>query len=141
MIARIYIEFSRDGQGVLDGVGSLLPTAVGENAVMADAHEAVGQDMLQEAADEFAMLELHDFVLVVVAVVFVAEAYMLVIAVDETVVIHRDLVSVAGEVVDDGLGTLDVGLGVDHPVGLHELFQGIVEVFVIREAMQRLRLT
>jgi len=43
--------------------------AVGHEAKMADTMEAVGQRMKQEAADELAWLELHDFCRAVLAVV------------------------------------------------------------------------
>jgi len=58
---------------------------------MTDAHEAVRQYVLQKAADEFMALQPHHLVLVVVAIALVAEAHMLLIAVDEAMVVDGDL--------------------------------------------------
>ena len=48
--------------------------AVGEEAVVADAMEAVGQGVQQEAADELVGVERHDLGLAVMAIVLPAEA-------------------------------------------------------------------
>lgn len=58
--------------------------------------------MLQEAADEFVALKLHHLALVIISIILVAEAYMLVIAVDNAVIVDGDLVGVEGEVGDKG---------------------------------------
>lgn len=72
MIAQWHsIGAARSAQRASDSIQPLLPTAVGEKAVVTDAHEAIGQDVLQEAADKLVTVELHDFVFVMVTVIFV----------------------------------------------------------------------
>jgi hypothetical protein len=111
-----------------DFLKSLPAATVGQKPVVANTHEAVGQHVLQEAADEFVMVELQDFVLVVIAIVLVTEANMVLIHGEESVVVDGDLVGVTGKIGDDGLGALEVGLGIDHPLGLHELIQGVIDL-------------
>ncbi len=104
---------------------------------MADAHEAIRQHVLQEAADELFAAESHHFLPVMITVVFVTEAYLLLIVVDEAVVVDSNLVGIAGKIGDDGFSFLDIGLGVDHPFILHELIEGGTDLFIIGEPMQR----
>src|SRR3954470_17321128 len=68
----------RRGLGGLKGgtdVGEFgRPAGVGQEAKVADAAEATGQDMQQEPADELAGVKRHRFALVAGAVVLPAEA-------------------------------------------------------------------
>jgi hypothetical protein len=44
----------------------LLPTAIGQKAVMADTHKPFGQNMQQKTPDQFFSVQGHDFVSIVV---------------------------------------------------------------------------
>lgn len=49
--------------------------AVAEEAIVADAHEALRQHVQQLAGDEFLRVEAHRLAAVACSIVFVAEAY------------------------------------------------------------------
>ena len=61
--------------------------------------------------------ERHDFALVAVCVVFVAETDRFIIEADEAVIGDRHAVGVAAEVVEHLCGSGEGAFGVDHPVG------------------------
>ena len=90
--------------------------AVGHEAEMADAMEAVGQRMKQEAADELVGLELHDLCRAVLAVVLPGEGDMIVVEGDEPAVGDRDAMGVAAEIGQDLCGSAEGPLGVNNPV-------------------------
>ena len=93
--------------------------AVGEEAVVANAMEAVGQYMKQEAAHEFADLEPHDFALstAAIAIVLPAETDMGLVEIKQAAVGDRDAMSVAREIGQDLLGACEGLLGIDDPFG------------------------
>ncbi|OAN51169.1 hypothetical protein A6A05_11370 [Magnetospirillum moscoviense] len=68
--------------------------AVGEEAIVANAVKAVGQDVEQEAADEFAGLQRHHLLFVVMAIVLPAEADAAVIDRDQAAVGDGDTMGV-----------------------------------------------
>jgi hypothetical protein len=90
------------------------------HAVMADAVEAAGQHVDEEAADELAGGERHGLVALaaVGAVVLPLERDAAFIAGDEPAVGDGDPVGVAGEISQHGLRAGERTLGVDHPLGL-----------------------
>ena len=92
------------------------PVAIGEQPVMAQPGEAARKHMQQEAPDELVGVEPHDLDLVGIGVVAPAEAHVLAVEVDETVVADGGLVGVAPEIGQDLLGAGERGLAVDHPV-------------------------
>jgi hypothetical protein len=64
----------------------LLAVAVGQEAVVADALKAFGQNVQQEAADELGGGERHGLLPVAVAIVFPAKADLALVDVDKAVV-------------------------------------------------------
>src|SRR3954470_7417565 len=84
----------RRGLGGLDGGADLgefgRPAGVRQEAEVADAAEALGQDMQQETADELAGVERHRFALVAGAVVLPAEADAPILAREQTAVGEGD---------------------------------------------------
>lgn len=86
--------------------------AVGEEAIVANAVKTVGQDMEQETADEFAGLQRHHLLLVVMAIVLPAEADGAVRELDQTAVGDGDAVGVAAEIGQHLLGSAEWALGV-----------------------------
>jgi hypothetical protein len=89
--------------------------AVGHEAEVADAVEAVGQRMKKEAADELVGLELHDLCCAVLAVILPAEGDMIVVEGDDPAVGDRDPMGVAAEISQDLGGPAERLLGVDDP--------------------------
>ena len=95
-------------------------TAIGEQAVVPEAVEALGQHMHEEAANELAGLERHGLVPLGARdpVIFVFEGDTRRIGRDQAAVGNSDTVGVAGEVGQDLLRTGEGALGVDEPVRL-----------------------
>ena len=90
--------------------------AIGEQPVVAQPGETVRQHMQEKPADEFVGIELHDLDLVAVRVVAPAEADVLAVEIDETVVGDRRLVRVAPEVAQHLAGVRERCFGVDDPI-------------------------
>ena len=82
---------------------------------MTDAVEAVGQDVQQKAADEFAGTEGHDFApsFAVGAVILVFEADARATEREQPGIGNGDAVGVAGEVSEHRLWPREWGLGID----------------------------
>ena len=96
--------------------------AVGEEAVVSDAMEAVGQDVDQKAADELVDVARHQLVAVVVLgpVILPFEGHALAVEGDELAVGNSDPVRVAGQVGEYSLGSAKGPLGIDHPFELSQ---------------------
>ena len=93
------------------------PVGIGEEAVMTDAVEPVGQYVDQEAADELVGVERHELVAGVALgpVILPFESHALAVEGNEPAVGNSDPVSVAGQVGEDSLGSAKRPLGIDHP--------------------------
>lgn len=89
--------------------------AVGEQAVVADAMEAVRQGVHQKAPDELASLERHHFARAVLAIVLPAEADFAVGQRDQPTVGNYDAMSVTGKIGEHLLRARERTLGKDHP--------------------------
>jgi hypothetical protein len=85
-------------------------SAVGEEAIAADADEVAGQDVLEETAHEFVCAELQCSVLVAIGVVLPGEADGLRSHVDEAVVGDGDTVRIASEILECCAGPPKGGL-------------------------------
>jgi hypothetical protein len=90
--------------------------AVGEEAVVADAHEAPREDVKEEATCELVERE-GEGAGSTAAVVLVAEGDGVVVHMQEPMVGDRDPVRVAGEVGEHGARPVEGRLGVDDPLG------------------------
>ena len=77
---------------------------------MADANQAAGQDVKQEAAQELMSGNGHDLLLAAVSIVSPAECDATVLKGHETMVGDGDAMGVAGQVVGDMFGTANGGL-------------------------------
>ena len=89
--------------------------AIGEEPIVPDPHEALGEHVEQEAADKLLRGEAHHFGLVPMRVVSVVEADLAVLAVQDALVANGDPMGIAPEVAEHRFGTAEGGLGVDHP--------------------------
>lgn len=86
------------------------PVAVGEQPEVADADEAVGQDVEQETADEFESGQPQGLPAFGVGAVLGEEKDAVALEADETLVGDRDAVRVAAEVAEDVSGPAKGGL-------------------------------
>ncbi len=91
--------------------------AVGEETIVTDAVETVGQDVDQEAADELVGVERHEFVasLELGPVILPFESHALAVESDEPAVGNSDTVGVPGQVGEHSVGSAKRPLGIDHP--------------------------
>jgi hypothetical protein len=92
------------------------PGSVGQKAVVTDPDKALGEDVEEEAANELTERERLGPG-AARAVVFVAEGDGRVVDMVEPVVGDRDAVGIAGEILQDVLGSLKGRLGIDDPFG------------------------
>ena len=101
--------------------------AVGEEAEVADADQAFGQDMDEKAAQELLGGNGHDLVLAAVSIVSPAEGDAMVLESHEAMVGDGDALGIAGQVVEDMFSTAEGWLGVNDPVHSAELPEEMVE--------------
>ena len=119
----------------------LLPGAIGEEAVVANAVEA-GRDHVEEhAADELGRRQSHRPLAGCAgpAVVGVAEAHGPAVEAAQALVADGDSVGVAAEVVEDLFGAGEGSLRVDHPVGLAGRAEMLGEAPGVAERLQPAR--
>jgi hypothetical protein len=83
-----------------------------------DAHEARGQDMQQEAADELGSIERHDPLLGVVAIILPAERDVPLFECEQAMMGDGDLMRVTAEMLQHLGGTAEGGFGRDDPLGV-----------------------
>ena len=105
------------------------PVAVGQQTVMADAVEAFGKDVDQEAPDELMDRQAHGLVAFCPfgSIVLPGEGDGVVVDTDQPSVGDGDPVGVAGEIGKHGFGPGEGLLGVDGKVGLVERLEVGVE--------------
>jgi hypothetical protein len=108
--------------------------SVGEQAEVTDFNEAGWQDVEQEAADELDRIEGHDLDAVVMLGVAPAKAHLAVAKIEESAVGDGDTMGVAGQILQDMLGTAEGWLGADHPRLVAQQKQQGVERLVTRTA-------
>ena len=101
--------------------------AVGEEAEVADAYQAPGQNVQQVSAQELIGGNGHDLVLAAVGVVSPAEGDATVFESHQAMVGDGDAVGVAGQVVEHMVGSAEGWLGIDDPVLLTELAEEVAE--------------
>jgi hypothetical protein len=95
--------------------------AIGEQAEVADADEAVGHDVEQEAAEKLVDVECHDLLPIAISIVAPAKVDVTVGEADETVVGEGDAMGVAPEIGEHMVGAGERRLAVDDPGRLAEL--------------------
>lgn len=89
--------------------------AIADEAVVPDAHETLGEDVQQEATDEFPWEQAHEAPAIAVRVVLVAEAHLLIGRAHQAVVGECNAVGVAAQILEYLLRCGKGPLGVDHP--------------------------
>ena len=107
------------------GIGRVVDDDHGSpRTVVADTDKAVGERMHQEAADELAAGQLHDFGLLAIRVILVLKAYLTVTQLDEPLVRDGHAMGVTGQVLEHPLRAAKRSLGVDDPI----LFHGCIKL-------------
>jgi hypothetical protein len=97
------------------GVSSYSAAAIGEETIMADAVEPVGQAVQQEAADELVRIERHQAGRVAMTIVAPAESHARRIGADQAAVGDGDPVGVAAEIGQHMFGRSEGRLGINDP--------------------------
>lgn len=93
-----------------------LAIAVGEETVVADAHESFGKHVQEEATNELLGLQSHGSLALLVSVVFPAEDDLFWMDGEEAMVGDGHPVGIAGQVFKNLLGTPERRFAIDHPV-------------------------
>jgi len=93
----------------------MLLGSVGQKAEVTDAHEAIGQDVKQEAADEFMGLKRDRLFFIPIFAISITQGDLTVLDRKDAVVGQRHAVGIAAEVIEDGLRRTERLFGVDDP--------------------------
>ena len=111
-------------------------SAASKEAEVANAHEAFGKYVQQEAAQELICRKGHELLLAAMSVVLPSEGDSIVVEGDETMVGDGNTVSVASQVVEDMFGPSERSLGIEHPILTEQRSQKSVEGFRFAEGLQ-----
>ncbi len=90
--------------------------AVGQEAEVTDAHEAIGEDVEQKAANKLLGIQGHRFFSIPVWSISVAQGHFAVVNFKDAVIGQRHAMSVAAEVIKHGLWGAERLFRVDDPV-------------------------
>jgi hypothetical protein len=93
----------------------LLLGAVGQKPEVTDAHEAIRQDVKQEAADEFMGVKGDCLFSVAILSISITQGDLTVLDRKDAVVGKRDAVGVAAEVIEDGVRRAERLFRIDDP--------------------------
>ena len=94
----------------------LSPVAIGEEAEIANALEAIGKYVKQESTDEFVSAKRHRLVAVAIAIIPPAKLNLAVIDIEQAIVGDGDAVRVSCDILEDFFRPGEGSLRVDHPV-------------------------
>ena len=114
----------------------LAPVALGKEAVVTDAGEAVGQDMKEKASDELVRGKPHEAASAAAAIVLEGERHVFVVECDEPRIGNRGAMRVAGEIGQDALRSAEGRLGVDDERAVAERAQALGESGGLGEGSQ-----
>ena len=92
-----------------------LAVAIGEQSIVAQAHEATRKDVQEKATQELIGLQGHGLVLSMVGVVLVTKGHLTVLHGLQAGVADGDAMGVAAEITQHLLGAGEGVLGVNHP--------------------------
>ena len=109
---------------------------MGQKAEVADAHEARGKHVEQEAAQELLDRQGHQTLLVAVRGVSPAEGNLVALQGDQAVIGDRHAVGVAAEITENVFGTTEGRLAVDHPVLPEEGAEERSESLLFRQKLE-----
>ena len=103
---------------------------------MADAHEAGGKHVEQEAAQELLDRQGHQTLLIAVRGVSPAKGYLVALQGDQAVIGDRHAVSVAAEITENVFGTTEGRLAIDDPILTKEGTEERSEHFRFRQKFE-----
>ena len=112
-------------------------TTVRQEAKRADANEAAGQHMQQEAAQEFWRREGHHSFVIAVGIISPAESDLVIGEGYQAMVGDSDAMGVAGEVAEDMMGTAEGWFGIDDPLVTKQGAQEGAEGFLVLQRTKR----
>jgi len=95
---------------------SVAAVAVSEQAEVADANQAAGKHMQEEAAQELMSGNGHDLLLAAMGIVAPEERDPAITKADQSMVGNSDAMRVSGQIIQHEVGTAEGRLGVDDPV-------------------------
>ena len=84
--------------------------------------------MQEEPSDQFLALQVHYLGSVLVAIILVAQPDRVVLEAHNAPIVEGGLAAVAAEIVHDGVGVTQVSLGVDPPLGAHQLIEPRIDL-------------
>ena len=100
--------------------------AVSQEAEVTDAHEAIGQDVEQEAADEFVGIKDDGLFSIPIFSISVTQGDLAVLDLEDAVIGESDTVGVAAEVIENGVRRAEGLFRVDDPILLAQGFDFLV---------------
>ena len=103
---------------------------------MADADQALGQNMDQESAQKLIGRKGHDLLLAAVCIVLPAKRDSIILERHQSMVGDGDAVRIAGEIVQNMLGTAEGWLGIDDPVLVEELSEKLAKATWLSKTLE-----
>jgi hypothetical protein len=103
---------------------------------VADADQALGQNVDEEAAQELIYGDRHDLLLAAVRIVFPEKRDPIILERSQSMVGDGDTVRVASEIVQNMLGTAEGWLGIDDPVLVEELSKKVSKATWLGETLK-----
>ena len=103
---------------------------------MADADQALGQNVDQESAQELIGGNGHDLLLAAVRIVFPAKRDSIILEGHESMVGDGDAMRIAGQIVQNMFGTAEGRLGVDDPVLVEELSEKLAKATWLSKTLE-----
>jgi|SRR5687768_2677957 len=90
--------------------------AVGQKAKVTDAHEAIGQNVKQEAADEFLGIKDDGLFSIPIFSISITQGDQALLDVEDAIVGESDAMGVAAEVIENGVRRAEGLFRIDDPV-------------------------
>src|SRR5579863_8796808 len=106
---------------------AVVASAIGEEAIVADAMEAVRQGVQEKAPHELTSIKRHHLGFAILPIVLPGKAHLTVGERDQPAVGDGDAMRIAAEISQHPFGPAEWRLGVDDPVGLPEPIEPLVE--------------
>ena len=112
------------------------PPSVGEKAEVADADQALWENVDQESAQKLSGRNGHDLLLAAMRIVFPAKRYPIILEGNESMVGNGDAMGVTSEIVQNMLRAAEWRLGIHHPVLAEELSEKLAKTTWLRKSLQ-----
>jgi len=105
-------------------------------AEVADADQALRQNVDQESAQKLICGDRHDLLLATVCIVFPAKRDPIILERNQSMVGDGDAVRIASEIVQNMLGTAEGWLGIDDPVLVEELSEKLAKATWLSKTLE-----